>query len=359
MAETLETLKANGRQVREFTIDCMQAGVVPFIQGSPGIGKSAIIKSIAKEYRLKLIDHRLSTSAPEDLTGLPEFRTSEDGVRKASFAPFDIFPVEGDKIPENYDGWLVFLDELNAAPKSVQAAAYKLILDRYVGQNKVHQNVVMVAAGNLATDRAITNALSTAMQSRLVHIEMELNRAHFMEDVVLSQKWDSRIHAFLSYRPGAIYDFRPDHNEKTFCCPRTWEFMNRLIQGKQFTLDEKGYFSMQEKAPLYQGTITSGTALEFITFCKVFKELPSFTEIIRAPETTPISTDRATQFAVISYVIENAKDDNLEKVMIYIGRFSVEFRTMFYRALLIRSPGIRHNPHFRPGLVQIGQFIHE
>lgn len=101
----------------------IRAGVVPMVKGSPGIGKSSIYAQVAKKLGLKMIDHRLSTSAPEDLSGLPEFFTDADGNRRARFAPFDVFPIEGQTIPEGYIGWLLFLDEFNSAPKSVQAAA--------------------------------------------------------------------------------------------------------------------------------------------------------------------------------------------------------------------------------------------
>jgi MoxR-like ATPase len=85
------------RQTRAFVKEILEAGLVPFVQSSPGMGKSTIMRSIAKELNLKLIDHRLSTSAPEDLSGLPRF--NEQGF--AEFVPFaDLFPVEGMTIPK-------------------------------------------------------------------------------------------------------------------------------------------------------------------------------------------------------------------------------------------------------------------
>lgn len=45
----------------------LEAGLVPFIAGNPGIGKSSIVHHLAKAGNLKLIDHRLSTSDPTDL----------------------------------------------------------------------------------------------------------------------------------------------------------------------------------------------------------------------------------------------------------------------------------------------------
>ena len=106
------------RQAKRYVLECLEAGLVPVLESSPGMGKSSIMREVAQELGLFLIDHRLSTSAPEDLSGLPRFR--EDGT--AEFAPFaDLFPLRGAAIPKGYNGWMLFLDEWNAASKAVQA----------------------------------------------------------------------------------------------------------------------------------------------------------------------------------------------------------------------------------------------
>ena len=96
----------------------IQAKIVPMLTGSPGMGKSAIVKGIAKTYGLKVIDLRLSQCDPTDLMGFPSIQ----GTR-AGYLPMETFPLEGDPIPEGYNGWLLFLDEFNSASTAVQAAA--------------------------------------------------------------------------------------------------------------------------------------------------------------------------------------------------------------------------------------------
>lgn len=95
---------------KQYILDCLQAGIVPFVTGSPGIGKSQIIREIADEMKWKVIDHRLSTSDVCDMMGLPHFIKKENGKEVATFAPFDIFPTELDELPANYNGWLLFLN---------------------------------------------------------------------------------------------------------------------------------------------------------------------------------------------------------------------------------------------------------
>lgn len=334
------------RQVRKFVTECLYAGLVPFVQSSPGMGKSTIMRNVAQDLQLKLIDHRLSTSAPEDLSGLPRF----DDQGRAMFSPFvDLFPLEDTPKPEGKEGWMLFLDEFNSASKSVQAASYKLILDRMTGQRKLHEHCVITAAGNLSTDRAITNPISTAMQSRVVHLEMQISFEEWLYDVALKEAYDSRIIAYLSQFPSKLMDFRPDHNEKTFCCPRTWEFVNALIKNKDVT---------DESAVLLAGTITSGTAVDFVQFTKVFHNLVTTAEIRKDPVNCRVPTDVGAKWAVISHMMEKITKENFDDLSTYANRFTIDFRILFYRSILVRNPNLRQHPAFIRAMSELARYLH-
>lgn len=60
----------NVKESKEHIVTILKSGLVPMLTGSPGLGKSDIIHSIAQELNLKVIDHRLSTSDPTDLNVL-------------------------------------------------------------------------------------------------------------------------------------------------------------------------------------------------------------------------------------------------------------------------------------------------
>ena len=346
------------RQVRQFIKDCLYAGLVPFVQSSPGMGKSTIMRNVADELQLKMIDHRLSTSAPEDLSGLPAFQTI-NGVTSAAFVPFgDLFPLENTLLPgqlvkddgnETHQGWMLFLDEFNSASKSVQAASYKLILDRMTGQKRLHERCVITAAGNLSTDRAITNPISTAMQSRVVHLEMQIHFEEWLYDVALKEGYDSRIIAYLSQFPSKLMDFRPDHNEKTFCCPRTWEFTNRLIKDRDVN---------DTSAILLAGTITSGVAVDFVQFTKVFHNLVTISEIRADPLTCRIPTDVGSKWAVTSHMMEKVTEENFDDLAVYADRFTIDFRILFYRSILVRNPNLRQHPAFIRAMSALARYLH-
>ncbi|QDP54402.1 MAG: putative sliding-clamp-loader subunit [Prokaryotic dsDNA virus sp.] len=340
------------RQVRAMAIDAIEAGLVPFVRGSPGVGKSSIFRNIANQFNVEMIDHRVSTSAPEDFTGLPEFLAREDGTRIARFSPFgDLFPIKGTPIPDGKDGWLLFLDEFNSGTKMVQAAAYKLILDKMTGQYPLHERVAIALAGNLETDRAITTTLSTAMQSRVIHIEMQVSHQEWLEDVALKEHYDERIIAFLGFAEKYLMDFRPDHDEKTFCCPRTWEFMNKLIKGKEVT---------QEKTALYAGTITSGVAAEFVAFCQLKDELVTIKDVLRDPENAPIPEGHNAaqrKWIIVTHLMTQANEENLHDLSTYINRMDMAFRVLFFRGLMVQQPKLRTHPKFAVAMQTLTKYL--
>lgn len=328
----------------------LEAGLVPFITGSPGIGKSAITHQLAKAGNLKLIDHRLSTSAPEDLSGLPHFVNGE-----AHFAPFaGLFPIEGmSEIPEGYDGWLLFLDEFNSADRDIQKAAYKLVLDRQVGQHRLHPKVQVVCAGNLMSDRALVSELGTAMQSRMVHLELCVDFKEWLEDVAIPQNYDQRVIAYLSRHTDNLMNFDPNHNDKTFCCPRTWEFTNRLLKvcGDTKKVDEA-------LTPAFAGTISAGVAVEFVQFTAVYDLLPSMEDILSGKAAVPQGLD--LRWATISMMASNldpSKKDDLNKLTVYANQFDVALRVLFYRMALVRFPQLRREPSFSLALLSLQDYL--
>lgn len=310
-------------KTKKYTETCIKAGLVAFLQSSPGMGKSSIVKQIANEYNLELIDCRLSTMEPTDLQGLPWFNKG-----KAEFQPYSFFPLADSPIPEGKSGWLLFLDEFNSASRATQAAAYRVVLDREIGMHKLHPYCAVVAAGNKMTDGAITNKLSTAMSSRVVHLNMELNFEDWRDNFALPQKIDERIIAYLSMYPEKLMDFDPERDDQTFSCPRTWEFASKILHATQQ--------NPSEIVDLLAGAITGEQASSFAQFCKVYKDLVTVDDILADPE-VKAPKDKAGQWAILIHLTNRVDEKNLEPVLTWVDKnFDKSLAVTFLRTLNAR-----------------------
>ena len=119
------------------------------LHGSPGVGKSQVVKQVADKLGIEMIDLRLSQLDPVDLRGVPsvdKIKVGKTEVGKTNWNVPSFLPTEGNGI--------LFLDEINSAAQATQAAAYQLVLDRKLGDYELPSGWAMVAAGNRSTDRA-------------------------------------------------------------------------------------------------------------------------------------------------------------------------------------------------------------
>ena len=321
----VSNLSVNLKEAANIIEQCLKVKLVPMMTGSPALGKSAIVAQIAQKFGLKMIDLRLSQCDPTDLLGYP---TIDKATGKAHYAPMSTFPLEGDPIPEGYNGWLLFLDELTSASRSVQAAGYKLILDHMVGEHKLHPRLVIIGAGNRESDGAIVEPMSTALQSRLVHVDVVLDVDCWLE-WAMHNGIDHRITSYIKFKPDMLYTFQPDHTDKTYGSPRTWEFTNRLVNGKSTI--------KADMLNILGGCISEGLAREFIGFCSIYADLPTVAQIAANPEGITMPDEPSVLYALSGSLANHATPDTMDKLYKFILRMPIEFQIVTLREVVRRN----------------------
>lgn len=310
------------KQVAPLIPQLWKAGIVPFLHSSPAQGKSSLSKQLAEQFKLKVIDLRLTELDSTDLSGLPYFNNG-----KAEFMPFNTFPLQDTPIPEGYAGWLIILDEFNSANQAVMAAAYKLVLDRQVGQYKLHDKVAMLACGNLESDNAIVNPMSTALISRFAHFNIEVNVDEWLE-WASKAGIDYRITSYINFKKSNLYTFKPDATEP-YASPRSWEMVSKVIKDND-----------EISTLLVSSLIGDGVANEFVQYTKLYHKLPTIKEILSNPEGIEIPDDLATTWAVMSMVTHSITVDNHEKLTVFLRRLSSELQYCALREIKYRNPAV-------------------
>lgn len=317
------------KQATEFAFQTLKANLVPFLSSSPGIGKSAAVHQLAKRFNLKVIDIRLAQEDPTALGGFPSIVNG-----RSTYAPPERFPLEGDKIPDGYKGWLIFFDEINSAPRSVVSAAYKIVLDRMIGEKHLHPNVRMIAAGNLATDNAIVNEMGTAMRSRVVHIHVTTHADNWL-DFAAKAGFDSRVVSYLHYQANKINSFKQfgSSSDETFACERTWEFVSKILKANY---PDETKPVPADVAPLLAGTVGS-TAYEFVTYTEAFKDLPTIQQVLANPCGCALPVAPAVRYLMTGMLVGNTTMDNADKIATYVDRLPKEFAMVFIKLLWGKS----------------------
>ena len=340
--EVVDPITITMAEAMEAVMDVIRPKLVPFLMSPPGVGKSDLAHQLADKYKLFVIDIRLSTYDPADLNGFPFIINPDksEEIRKAGYVPMDTFPIEGDTPPPGYKGWLILLDEFNSAPLTVQAAAYKLILDKMVGQYRLHKKVVIIAAGNRMIDKAITNRVGTAMQSRVITLLIKVCNDAW-------HKWakanniDHRVYDFLMLHPDLLHNFNPDHKELTFPCPRTWEFMSKIIS----------FWPLVElrKLAVMAGTVGEGAARQFLAYNEVFAHpgFPTIEKILADPEGCRLDGDPSIHYAVSGLVSHHMTGDNAETLITFLNRMDIDYQVNAIRAGIANDRAVKKTPAYK------------
>jgi len=308
------------------------------LHGSPGVGKSDVVRQVAKQRGIELIDLRLSQLDPVDLRGVPSVDTKK---HITSWNTPNFLPTDGKGI--------LFLDEINSAAQATQAAAYQLVLDRKLGDYVMPPGWAIIAAGNRSTDRAIVNQMSTALKNRFTHLNYEVSNDDWC-DWALRNNIAVEVLGFIRFRPMLLNEFEQRNESKeekervqrlkdaqAFATPRSWHFLSKLVGQKP---------PAEIEYELYSGIVGEGAAAEFMGYLKYYRDLPNLDALLMNPGAAKVPEEPATLYALSTGLATKATQDNMERVVKYALRLPAEFQVLLMKDAIARDNDLTQTKPF-------------
>lgn len=302
--------------------------------GPPGVGKSQGIQQIASEIskatdkEVKITDVRLLLFNPVDLRGIPT--ANEDRTLAVWLKP-KIFQMDDSSDVIN----ILFLDEISAAPQSVQAAAYQITLDRTVGEHRLPDNCIVIAAGNRVTDRSVAYSMPKALANRLCHIEIITN-IHSWHDWAVESDVNSVVLGYLDSNPNMLINFNSSTSGLAFPTPRSWEMVSNILNFVSSNINEV--------LPLIIGCIGDDAAYDLKAWYEIYGEIPDVKGIFDGT-TNDIPRRPETLFVLCSNIVDYAKKhtskEEIKNAVNYSAKLPVEFRNRIFEDLL-RNKSLRY-----------------
>ena len=271
------------------------------IHGSPGLGKSTIVRDICKKRGLQFIDVRLAEMEPCDIKGLP---VPDKEHHKMQWFVNGTWPDD-----PNSEG-VIFLDEITSADRSIQVAAYELVLDRKLGDlYKVPDGWYICAAGNTVEDQAVATTMSSALANRFLHVQMR-------EDLEAWLSWarSNDIHpaviGFLQYRPSLLLKMEGENLEMGWPSPRSWHRVSQVCHDyENMKLNDESFLRK-----MVFGLVGNGSGVEFMTFYETNLEFENVLNLMRNEKALISIPDKPDKkFAMISSMVYNLWRPNLDE----------------------------------------------
>jgi len=275
------------------------------VQGPPGAGKSSMAVSVqldvAKEYNippeevvLEVVD--LNAHLPEDLSGYPK----PDGDHVERLPEKWMRNLSQNIIGDN-PGVLV-LDDISQTPQSMQAAVFRVALERKAGGTELGTNVRVIITANRRSDKAGAGTLLSPLVSRCWTVTLLPDLEGWLEWAA-NNTLDPRVMGFIRLRPKFLSLMPKDaDDEGRFPSPRSWEFVARAVADVE---DKVTIFNLS------QGFV-GNAAVEFTAFCEHYHSLPDPLKALKNPKSVGKITDMDRLNAVLMAIVDTAFSNEVD-----------------------------------------------
>jgi hypothetical protein len=314
-------------------------------QGEPGIGKSSMLKTIAKrfpDYELAYIDCTLLDLGDFALP-YTELASSSGDLKVTKFAPNARFKFQSGKPV------IVMLDEIGKAMKAVKNVLLTLMLEKRIGDVSLPEGSIVFGTTNLSTD-GVGDSLEAHARNRVCFVTVRKPSAGFGADgSVENDSWgawalDNNIapeiiawvkqfpHALESYTDSAQKDnpyiFNPTRaGQSAFVTPRSLEKASHIAK-KRSELGESVTISA------LAGTIGESAARDMQAFFTVVDKLPTWEAIMDSPSSAKVPDDAVAKCILVFSAITRVDKDTLPKWLKYADRLDKELQALFARSIV-------------------------
>lgn len=250
---------------------CVECRVPAILWGPPGQGKTSVIRSIASEVERPLEVLLASIREPQDFAGLPSIHNGAVTLVAPDWAA---------RLAKAKNG-ILFTDEVNTAPPSVQAALLRVCLDRVAGDCDLGQDTSVIAAANPPEQAADGWDLAPPLANRFCHLDWELPTEIFKSG--LTGEWPHftlsapkkgalelalreeqvLLAAFLTSRPGlsTVLPKSAAEQGRAFPTPRSWEMVAKLSAYVTAAGESESV-----RRILIRGCVGTGPSAEYLTY---------------------------------------------------------------------------------------------
>jgi hypothetical protein len=323
-------------QAKQALLACIEARVTPLLVGSPGLGKTSLVRAVAHELDRPCHELICSNCDAVDIAGLPYVVNGE--LRRALLPQI--------KACVDAPG-VLFLDELTSVPVSVQAPLMRLLLEGIAGDSMLHAESCIIGAANRPEECPSGVELTAATVNRVIKLvdyqpTLEELRAFYEtigdEGSRLREEFRD-FSATLAVAPDLIEMVPPRtaiDAGAPFASPRAWE---RGLRAYAAYCDRAGIGDGRDdddvSYAILAGAVGEAKASAFLGIRKMRKYLPSIDEILRDPQKAIVPEQRDRQIAAVGLLTRVAERD-LWCAWIYADRLVPEIGAACARVLLTR-----------------------
>ena len=279
----------------------------------PGVGKTEVILSAAKEMGYKAKLFHPAVSDPTDFKGQP-YAYLEDGKAKARHLPYE----DLDCLIQAEEPTVAFFDDMGQATPATQAALMQPFQQREVSGHKISDKVKFIGATNRAEDKAGVASMIEPLKGRATLINVETHPDDWCAWAYEQEDMPPEIPAFIRFRPELLNNFKPSRDMNNTPTPRNWSRVANKLRNKLDSFE------------LIAGDIGEEATGQFKSFVKIMNDLPDVDDVINNPHTAkvPDKKEPSVMYALMGALSYKSRPGTIEGITEYLSRVPAEFSVM-------------------------------
>lgn len=297
-----------------------------FLRGPSGIGKTDVVYQMSGliaphiENWKGVIDIRLSQFEPVDFRGIPVPMVES---KRTSWFPPEFWPEEG-------TCGLLFLDEITSAMPTIQTVAYQMTGERRVGEYRLPEGWMIIAAGNRQSDRGVTYNIAAPLLSRMTVLDIDTVFDDWQEYAAQRGKRPEVI-AFVKSRIDLLHKFEPKGVIEQFPSPRGWFAVSDVLDAD---------FEPKVRAELIKGEVGQEAGLAFEAYLRVYERIPDLDAIEKNPESVEVPGDMDIRYCLAMGISARLNNRNFPPFWTYLKKMPRELQTLTVKLAFRRDKTI-------------------
>ena len=242
---------------------------IPYVQGSPGIGKTQFMKVAAERHGFKLLAFHYSLKPIEEVSGIPVIRENFEGTELTGteWTLPDIMTVIY-KESLKHKKIAVLLDDYHMSSPGMLALGYEMFSERKLRNYDFPENVAFIAAGN-DTAKSGAKQMFGAIVNRFVIFKAEPDFDHWYNDFAIPTGINQKIISFLKSEVNRRFFLGEEDTYKPWPSPRSW---SRFSSELEFQEKKNNKVSMSKIQYLGYGYLGGSASSEFAAFYDIYSK---------------------------------------------------------------------------------------
>ena len=313
--------------------------LTPIIQSEAGCGKTSLLKTIEKKLGDKY-DYIYVDCPVKDMSDIAMTIPNHETKTLESYVG-SLFKLDNDK-PK-----VILLDEFMKSPKLLQVIFTRLMLERTVGDTPLPEGSIVFGTSNNQAD-GLGDTMMAHAGNRVCIVEMQKPEVEDWLVWATENGVSPLIRAFVHTFPKCLASYRDEGQEDnpyifnpkkpvlSFVSPRSLEKASVIVSNRDKLGDNATMVALA-------GTIGQSASADMSAFLRLEKELPTFDDILKEPESTQVPESISAQLMLMFQAVDKIKQQSdLTAFMKFVNRMaSNEIQAIFFTMMMKNSRTVK------------------